>query len=147
MWPHGHLGYRGEVHSTSESLYHQIAGVLRAHIEQGVYPAGTFLPSEAEMRCDLGISRMTIRRALAVLREEGLISTKRGSLSVVRSRGTAETLVLQATERLTCRMPSHLEREALALDTGVPLLVVRGADGSSTVYAADTVEVISHRGR
>jgi DNA-binding transcriptional MocR family regulator len=123
--------------------YLHLADTLRERIQQGVYSAGISLPFESAMREEHGVGRMTIRRALAVLREEGLISTRRGAPSVVRTRAVRQLLVLQPNERLVGRMPSRAERTTLALHPGVPLLVVRRTDGSSDVYAADKVEVVT----
>jgi hypothetical protein len=86
--------------------------------------------------------RMAIRRAPAVLREEGLMTTKREEPSVVRSRTERHPLVLQEDERLVSRMPSRLERIHLGLDPGVPVLEVRRADGTSHLFAADQIEVV-----
>ena len=43
-------------------------------IQDGVYPPGSKLPSEPNLAEQMGVSRMTLRRALALLQEDGLIS-------------------------------------------------------------------------
>ena len=65
--------------SSAMPLYHQSYLVLRQRLNEGVYPAGQPLPSEEEIRQEFGVSRVTIRRALAQLEDEGLISRRRGS--------------------------------------------------------------------
>lgn len=61
--------------------YRQIAAELRRVVESGEYPAGSTLPTEHELAADHLVSRETIRRALAVLKSEGLIAaaTSRGT--------------------------------------------------------------------
>ena len=56
--------------------YQEIADDLR---ERALHePAGSVLPSEAEMSTEYGASRVTIRRALELVREEGLIAARQG---------------------------------------------------------------------
>jgi len=52
---------------------------LRGAILRGEYPVGTDLPSERELSLRLGISRLTLRAALARLETEGLIRPLHGS--------------------------------------------------------------------
>jgi GntR family transcriptional regulator len=56
--------------------YQEIAGELRARAASA--PAGSLLPSEAELSAEFGASRVTIRRALELVREEGLIAARQG---------------------------------------------------------------------
>lgn len=58
--------------------YRQIAGELRAEIDAGQLAAGRLLPSEAELIDRFGVSRATVRHALAVLEREGLVTTHPG---------------------------------------------------------------------
>ena len=47
-------------------------------IQLGLLPDGEQLPSEAEFAAQLGVSAMTLREALAMLRQQGLVETRRG---------------------------------------------------------------------
>jgi hypothetical protein len=85
---------------------------------------------------------MTMRRALALLREEGLIASRRGVPSVVRTQPARRSLTLEAGSRLVSRMPSTPERLALRLERGVPLLEIRQADGTVEMLGADQIEVV-----
>lgn len=53
----------------------QLADIIRARIEDGTYPPGRAIPSEPAMVQEFGVARNTIRRAVASLREEGLLYT------------------------------------------------------------------------
>jgi DNA-binding transcriptional MocR family regulator len=55
--------------------YVELADTLRERIAGGVRGA---LPSEAELGREYGVSRVTVRRALELLRDEGLVSARRG---------------------------------------------------------------------
>jgi GntR family transcriptional regulator len=64
--------------------YRQIADILRRRIESGQYPAGARIPTESEIVEEFEVARTTARRAVGVLRGEGLIYTvaQRGSYVV-----------------------------------------------------------------
>jgi len=51
---------------------------LAAAIQLGVFPTGTLLPPERELAGRLGVSRATLREAIAALRSAGMVVTARG---------------------------------------------------------------------
>ena len=61
-----------------QTRYHAIAGSLRERIAAGEFATSRLLPSEAELSADFGASRVTVRRALEQLREEGLVDSRQG---------------------------------------------------------------------
>lgn len=66
--------------------YDQIASDLRGRIVRGDLTPGAALPSERELVERWGVARATVVKALDVLRQEGLIDTRQGTGSTVRSR-------------------------------------------------------------
>jgi GntR family transcriptional regulator len=58
--------------------YRHIADDLSRRVEAGEFAAGRLLPSEAELSTAYGASRMTVRKALELLRDEGLIDSRQG---------------------------------------------------------------------
>jgi GntR family transcriptional regulator len=65
--------------------YARIAEELRRLIRDGTYPPGARLPTIRQLSRDRHVSDIVIRNAFAVLRTEGLIETRRGGGTVVRS--------------------------------------------------------------
>lgn len=59
-------------------LYKQLYRQLRTEIEQGGYEVGTRLPSERQLAANHGISRLTARRAVDILRDEGYVESFQG---------------------------------------------------------------------
>lgn len=55
--------------------YKQIAAIIRDRITSGQYPQGTRVPTESEMVETWEVARTTARRAIALLRDEGLVDT------------------------------------------------------------------------
>jgi GntR family transcriptional regulator len=68
-----------------------IARELREQIRTGALEAGAPLPSESRLTEQFGVSRGTVRQALAALRAEGLIVGGRGRVPVVRRSGLAQS--------------------------------------------------------
>jgi DNA-binding GntR family transcriptional regulator len=66
--------------------YRQIARELRDEIETGRLTPGSALPSETELIAAHSVSRATVRRALAALESDDLISTHPGKGRYVRRR-------------------------------------------------------------
>ncbi|MDQ1294089.1 MAG: GntR family transcriptional regulator [Actinomycetota bacterium] len=78
-------------------LYQQIAEDLRARIERGELAPGEPLPSETEMITRYGVSRITVRHAVAALRASGLVVTEHGRASRVRPEALGTELVFTPT--------------------------------------------------
>ncbi|MDJ0379998.1 GntR family transcriptional regulator [Streptomyces sp. G-G2] len=64
-------------------LYRSVAADLRTAITAGEYGSGARLPAEDELARRHGVSRGTVRQALAALRADGLITSRRGTRRVV----------------------------------------------------------------
>lgn len=70
-------------------LYHQIASDLRQRILSGSWKAGERIPSEPELAALYRTSRVTVRQALRILSDEGLVSREPGRGSFVRDSSLA----------------------------------------------------------
>jgi GntR family transcriptional regulator len=64
--------------------YERIADGLRAKIRAGAYPEGR-LPAETELSAEYRVSLATVRQALSVLRAEGVIESRHGFGTYVRT--------------------------------------------------------------
>jgi DNA-binding GntR family transcriptional regulator len=79
-------------------LFRRVADTLADAIGRGDYPVGAQLPPEFTLMRMFGASRFTIREALGELRGAGLISSRRGSGSVVL-RATSQEPVFSESYR------------------------------------------------
>jgi GntR family transcriptional regulator len=70
------------------SLHRQVFLVLRDRITRGVYPAQSSLPTEEALCAEFGVSRITVRRALADLAKQGLVGRRQGVGSFVQATPT-----------------------------------------------------------
>ena len=72
--------------ASDRAVYKQIADHLRAAIARGRLREGDQLPSEAQLMAHYGVARMTVRNALRLLQDEGLITAEHGRGVYVRAR-------------------------------------------------------------
>ncbi len=63
--------------------YRSIAAELGRRIDAQEFPPGTLLPSEADLASEFGVTRMTVRQALAGLAAQGEIERRHGHGTVV----------------------------------------------------------------
>ncbi|GAB3813468.1 winged helix-turn-helix domain-containing protein [Kribbella italica] len=103
----------------TSAKYDRVASALRAEIRDGKHSVGAPLPPIAELTERFGISHMTAKQALKVLRDEGLIATGRGApAKVVSPKGQPSVQDqlndladrLAAVERRTASLESHVSK-------------------------------------
>ena len=63
---------------TETLRYRQVADAIRRRIGAGEYPSGA-LETEAELCRAYEVSRITVRKALELLRDEGIVTSRKGS--------------------------------------------------------------------
>ncbi|MDB9305884.1 phosphonate metabolism transcriptional regulator PhnF [Nodularia spumigena CS-591/12] len=67
-------------------IYIQIADQLRQNIHQGVYQIGEQLPTETKLAEQFAVNRHTLRQAIALLKNEGLLRIDRGRGTFVAAK-------------------------------------------------------------
>lgn len=123
-------------------LYEQLKIALRERLDNHLIEPGERLPSEAELCNDYGISRITVRRAVDELVEEGYLERRQGKGTFVAQKRTevtvmsvgqhvAEGFYYRYKERKKSVVVSkkeyvanRQERELLRLDEGDKVLVL-----------------------
>jgi DNA-binding GntR family transcriptional regulator len=93
----------------SRPPYRQIADTLRAAIESGDLAPGAQLPALPALMDEYAVSLGTVRNALAALRDAGLIVTRQGKGSYVRTQRAPDaedelTNLRRVVEALTVRL-------------------------------------------
>jgi GntR family transcriptional regulator len=121
-------------HRADRPVYKQLADVLRQRIGAGSFIEGEMLPSAAALAQTYVVGTDTVRRALAVLRLEGLIDTVPKLGSFVRVPPKAELITVDRG-RITARMPAQDERHALDIPEGIPLLIIETGDRTELLPA------------
>jgi DNA-binding GntR family transcriptional regulator len=81
-------GRRSDAPRPRQARYEEIARALRQAILDGKFPVGTKLPKENALSAQFAVSRQTIRAALQILREQGLVVTRRRTGTIVTPHQT-----------------------------------------------------------
>jgi DNA-binding GntR family transcriptional regulator len=120
------------------SIYQQVAAILRARIAQGTYAPGSELPAEKDLVYEMAVGRDSVRDALALLRDEGLIIKRRGHRTRVSEPMVRTRIELSAKTIVAARMPTPEERVEYDVPAGVPMLTINGVPYPSDRYEAFT---------
>jgi GntR family transcriptional regulator len=94
--------------------YVQVANELRAAIGQGLYQPGDQLPAVRALVEEHGVSHMTVRQAIGLLRNEGLVDARQGRGVFVRTPASLRRL---GSDRYARRRRQHGETPFM-VDTG-----------------------------
>src|SRR3984957_17203571 len=103
-------------------------------IQLGLFVDGEQLPPETEFAAQLSVSAMTLRGALATLRQQGLVETRRGRTGGTFVRRPAEPAVAVLRERLRGMATSTLRDlidEQFAVSGAAAKLAAARASGAS----------------
>jgi DNA-binding GntR family transcriptional regulator len=110
-------------------LYVQLAQAIGERISAGTYPVGSLLPTEAELGLAFGVSRYTVRQAIQHLRNQGLVSARKGVGTRVQAIG-AEPSYTQSMRSLA---------ELLQYATATRLDVIKVEEVSARGALAETL--------
>ncbi|MDD2922781.1 MAG: GntR family transcriptional regulator [Anaerolineales bacterium] len=119
----------------SKTVSNQVDELLLERIREGIYPSGGRMPSESELSEEFGVSRATVRTALAKLAATGLILRKQGDGTYVNARAHEASAHMGNLWDLVCLIEGNgykstirplsiecrpaTEKEALALALGI----------------------------
>jgi DNA-binding GntR family transcriptional regulator len=84
---------QGPVFDRLSPLYAQVRSQILEDIDSGALAAGDFLPPEADLCTRFGISRITLRRAVKDLCDEGRLIRQQGRGTLVTPRPVPQALV------------------------------------------------------
>lgn len=85
--------------NTGKPLYFQIKEKITELIDSNEYLPGEMIPSEREMAKALGINRMTVKKAVSLLVEEGVLSSEAGRGTFVCKLDTRLSMSNVCTDR------------------------------------------------
>lgn len=81
--------------SRKATRYAMAYNKLLSMIRSGLYPEGSKLPTEPLLAEQLGISRSTLRQALALLQEDGILEARKGIGNFVRKTLDSDNVGLE----------------------------------------------------
>lgn len=138
-----------KLYSSSVPSYVSIYNSLYLDIINNVYPQGELLPGEIQLSQKYSVSRNTLRQALAILSEDGLIVKSRGKGTIVAKRdekmipkhffNPMTTFCRYHTDDVEIQFnystPTDIARDRLALNKSEIVLA------SYSIYRAESVVV------
>ncbi len=137
---------------SAEPLYRQLENLLKDDIENGKLPSGSKLPTENELVKMYSVSRVTVRKALDALSQQGYLERRSGKGTYVAEKKLQRTLEGVSSFSQICRemgcvpgsktvrrsieLASEREAEQLGIPEDSQILVmerIRYADGHPVV--------------
>lgn len=122
------------------AAFRQLARIVRAQIDSGELEPGGRVPSEVALAQQHGISRDTVRRAMAVLRAEGRIVVTPGRATRVSDHVEPVAVKVPRGATVTGRLPSPSEQVEFGIGEAVWVFVVEFG-GKMKVYPEDRTKL------
>lgn len=66
------------------ALYQQVKDILIQRIQKQIWPPHTLIPTEQELMQEFDVSRTTIRQAISILVQDGLLEKRQGKGTIVK---------------------------------------------------------------
>jgi GntR family transcriptional regulator len=106
-----------------QSGYRKVAAVVRSGIERGDFAPDTTLPKQTDIAHSFGVNVGTVRKAVALLEAEGLVTPVRRRGTVVRPRPPMRRPWARTDQTQTVHsVPADPEvAEAFGIETGQPV--------------------------
>ena len=105
--------------------YVQLADLFRQRVDKGIWLPGNILPSIDQLMEEFDVARVTVRQAIALLAEEGLLSPQRGRGTFVTSKATTRRQLRVETtlgDLVTMYQGDKPEHATLAEDISSPVV-------------------------
>ena len=138
--------------------YIRIHDAIKKEIDEGVWEIGQRLPSERDLADDYEVSRMTLRQAITLLVEEGILERRVGSgtyvashrvqekmrgttsfTEIVRSQGKTPSSQLISYQRKPANETEIQQLQLKTTDTVVRMERVRFADNVPLVFEVASI--------
>lgn len=124
---------RRQLSEAEQPLYHAIAGLLRNDILTRKRLDGDRMPTIDQLAAEFGVARVTVRQAVAILAEEGLLSVQQGRGTFVTApKAAPEKVRLESTWQQLLGMLEGNKPQALEVVERTEQLPAVETDGSST---------------
>lgn len=111
-------------------LYAQLAELLRQRITRGDWQDGHRLPSQDELTREFAVARVTVRQAITLLEEDGLVASRQGrGTFVTRQPGAGRRMEVQTDLNSLVEMLRGDEPQLLNIAEGAAHPDLHDGDG------------------
>jgi GntR family transcriptional regulator len=118
--------------------YAQLGSVFRRKVENGEWPIGEQIPTIDQLSSEYGVAKLTIRQALGMLEQDGLIERFRAKGTYVKAKPERELWCEVHTDfsgMLTARKGAKIEVLSERKRSALPGVDLRGAQAASSYRA------------
>ncbi|MDR7279129.1 GntR family transcriptional regulator [Catenuloplanes atrovinosus] len=126
--------------STAWGAYRQIADALRTRIAAGEFSPGQPFPAESVLSIEYGVARNTVRRALSLLTEEGLLTLASGRRQLARGGENGMPEHRRIADDLSARIADGRMRPGQALPSESALSTSYGVARGTVRHALASLE-------
>jgi GntR family transcriptional repressor for pyruvate dehydrogenase complex len=126
----------------SSKLYESVIKQIKGMISQGLLKKGDMLPSEKVLTQMTGVSRVTVREALKILSEKGIIETKKGKGSFVifdPDKGSIENILFSSIREIREDF-EHSSQVRLMFEPEIARMAASVASDRDIEYLGDLVD-------
>lgn len=136
------------VSKMGEPKYARIIKIINARIADQTYKPGELLPKQEELASELSVSRMTVKRAMDILAEDGVVIPQRGIGTIVRKQPgrPAGQLPVNAYEGLSKDLGVPVTSKVLYFDIHFPDPKVQEAlelEANDPVYEIKRLRIVN----
>lgn len=107
----------------------------------GRWAPGDSLPGENVLAAEHRMTAATVRKAMQVLRDEGIIRTRKGAGTTVAHVPPRVTVEISPGDIVTTRMPTPDERRALGIPEGVWVVSVRTPGAAEKLFDGSRAQI------
>lgn len=115
--------------STPIPRYVQLADLFRQRIAKGQWPPGATVPSIEQLMEEFGVARVTVRQAIALLAQDGVLSPQRGRGTFVTDKPARRRLRVETTLDDLVEMYRGDKPDLATIAELVAAPVIRESDG------------------
>lgn len=129
-------------------LYEKVVDQIKNMISSGAYHKGDMLPSEKDLIEMTGVSRITVREAMRILKETGVIETKKGKgsfvlidgddLQMIRTREPEQNRVFLEATKVLIYLEPEIAKEVALRATDKDIEMIRTALEDTSAVAERT---------
>jgi DNA-binding FadR family transcriptional regulator len=129
--------------TSGHTVSRHFAALLRERIVSGVLLPGSRMPGGAELSREYGMAPQSVRRALLMLQDEGMLVRGEDGGLFIRGEQPFVTVTLQPGDQVGARLPTLRESLTLGMPQHTPLLVVTRANGTTERYTGATTRLVA----
>lgn len=110
--------------------YAQLADIFRQRVARGQWPRDSRLPTNEQLATEFGVSRITVRQALDILADEGILEAKQGRGTYVKDAPPQQRqLPVETTLAALDRLYRDTSPEILTINESSVQPALTAADG------------------